>query len=914
MRLRYLYLSNYAGIYNGLGLNEIEIDFKKCRHKICLIKGDNGSGKSTIMKALKPLPDGNECFIVGREARKVIEYSVSDREYYRIEFIHTINQRGERASTRAYVFRFSPAGMEDLNRSGLLTSAKETIYDIFNLDPCYLSLIQLSSNKRGMADMKPAERKRFVNSILNNVDAYNDIYKSINKKSIIYKGLISNLESRLSTIGDINKVELELKAISKSIEEMEQILSDEKSLKAQAEGVIMSLDSDGSLMKVFDQYNTDLHNSQTQLIELNKEYDAYKSEGFGDSNTDYVDFFSKALSVAKFRKDDLTKKIEKLLSDREKEAMEINDKVNKLSEISGEESLSQYKSMKKEYVIRLEQIKAEIYNSTGIDVAVDKLPFTKESLVHAIEVLHNIRCRLSEPDFSDIDFLTHCMYEFTCERDGEISSKSMIIASKRKLDTLNDKLTELKSLKREMESLNGFQDILSKKPSGCVDDNCPFIAGAAKQKVRYDELTKICSDSQFRNLILEIESAQNYYDKYCKIEEGFRDLILIKAEINSIMPILSIISNPKVKESLRFVLDFKYNTSVIQTVNNFIAIADELYSRIDIANNLEEYNALITQINICDTHIAKMSANEELINLLSADIDKLKENLTETLKETDLTRIEIKQVNDDIITYTDGLDKAKKFNEIKESKESLGTKCANLVNSINQMQAQQSKLITSRKTINDCEMHIMEIENKIAPLRKAKTSMETSLNLAASFITELKQNKEMLNKLDIIKYYTSPTTGIQLVFASIYLSKILNKANEMLATLFGGIFLILPFVITEDEFRIPVAVNGGLNHDDITSMSSAQIALISMIISVSMLSQISTSMNIIVGDEIDASLDPENRRRFFDILLGLMDLIRSEQSILISHNSEYTQNECDVIWLRNRENITEAGNVIWAFE
>ena len=172
----------------------------------------------------------------------------------------------------------------------------------------------------------------------------------------------------------------------------------------------------------------------------------------------------------------------------------------------------------------------------------------------------------------------------------------------------------------------------------------------------------------------------------------------------------------------------------------------------------------------------------------------------------------------------------------------------------------------------------------------------------------------MLNKLEVIKYYTSPTTGIQLIFASIYLSKILNKANEMLSTLFGGIFLILPFVITEDEFRIPVAVNGGLNHDDITSMSSAQIALISMIISVSMLSQVSTSMNIIVGDEIDASLDPENRRRFFDILLGLMDLIHSEQSILISHNSEYTQNECDVIWLRNRENITEAGNVIWSFE
>ena len=54
-----------------------------------------------------------------------------------------------------------------------------------------------------MADMKPAERKKFVNSILNNVDAYNDMYKVLSKKAVMYKGVIKNIESRLSTIGDV---------------------------------------------------------------------------------------------------------------------------------------------------------------------------------------------------------------------------------------------------------------------------------------------------------------------------------------------------------------------------------------------------------------------------------------------------------------------------------------------------------------------------------------------------------------------------------------------------------------------------------------------------------------------------------------------------------------------------------------
>jgi predicted ATP-binding protein involved in virulence len=74
MLLRKLRLVNYGGIYNGMGLNEIEIDFSKCRNRIILIKGDNGTGKSTIMKALKPLPDDNTDFIPGVIATKEIEY------------------------------------------------------------------------------------------------------------------------------------------------------------------------------------------------------------------------------------------------------------------------------------------------------------------------------------------------------------------------------------------------------------------------------------------------------------------------------------------------------------------------------------------------------------------------------------------------------------------------------------------------------------------------------------------------------------------------------------------------------------------------------------------------------------------------------------------------------------------------
>ena len=70
MRLLKLRLLNYIGIYNGMGLHEICIDFSKCRHNLCIIKGDNGTGKSTLFKAMNPLVDSSLNYIDGHTAEK----------------------------------------------------------------------------------------------------------------------------------------------------------------------------------------------------------------------------------------------------------------------------------------------------------------------------------------------------------------------------------------------------------------------------------------------------------------------------------------------------------------------------------------------------------------------------------------------------------------------------------------------------------------------------------------------------------------------------------------------------------------------------------------------------------------------------------------------------------------------------
>ena len=147
----------------------------------------------------------------------------------------------------------------------------------------------------------------------------------------------------------------------------------------------------------------------------------------------------------------------------------------------------------------------------------------------------------------------------------------------------------------------------------------------------------------------------------------------------------------------------------------------------------------------------------------------------------------------------------------------------------------------------------------------------------------------------------------------LYMGNIISLANELLRQLFGGQFVIQPFVINESEFRIPCLGNGYMN-DDISSMSSSQIGMISMILSFALLYHSSTKYNIIKLDEIDGPLDQNNRLFFSDVLNNIMDIMGTEQCIMISHNSELQVDNADVILLKHDFNNTEyrRGNIIWS--
>ena len=251
MRLLRLRLKNYIGIFNGMGLEDIEIDFSKCTHRILIIKGDNGTGKSTIFKALTPLSDSSINFIEEKTAIKEISYMMNDNTIVNIKYESVFKDK-TRKPTKCYMSKITQDGtVTNINPTNNITTAKEIIYDLFGLDDNFIILSQLSANKKGLGGLKPSERKRYVNNIVSSLSAYSEMNKLMTTKSSVLKSILASISTKLSQIGNI---ELVKNNIVKNEEALSSLKQKEESLVykiASLNNKISEIDTTGNYLDTY---------------------------------------------------------------------------------------------------------------------------------------------------------------------------------------------------------------------------------------------------------------------------------------------------------------------------------------------------------------------------------------------------------------------------------------------------------------------------------------------------------------------------------------------------------------------------------------------------------------------------------------------------------------------------------------
>lgn len=874
MKLLSIRLENYIGIYNGRGDNILEVDLSQSTSNIVIIRGSNGSGKSTLLKALSPLQDDNTAIIPGMEGKKTLRY-LYNGEVYEILYVHPVKNDGSRGQVKMQVYK----GMNrvELNPTWNVTSGKDIIFDLFNLDANFLTLSQLSSEDRGLADKKPAERKKFVNSIINGIEVYNNMYKVITKKYSTFKNMINTISSKIRQIGNIEELNARFINISKQVEDVssERDKAVIEASKIDAEIGILTRDNN---LEEYYKINEEIRDnidyisaSKSQVIDLSKgELSSENLYELKDIIDNSLRTFDKDISKWKSEEAVANAKIENISREKDETFKSLQTKITKRGTLLdggfSDSDLSLYKDTKAKI--------AELENDiNSLNSSIKNLS-EAEALVNAMEMIVPVLDSL----YNGLDATTKKeKYDFvktTLDNDGKYVDQTVELS--RTYNEVSRTVGELESEVLAYEILFDKAKSLALRPKECKIDDCSFVkeaieASSKHPEKRINDINKEISESKtlLKSLEKDIESYKELYD-FNKRFTNLHGMVLSFRKLLEKSPVDYIIDPYQLLASLDHMEKLMIDFNQIRGIFNIITTK----------SNYEEI------IESLKEPAAKYEANKALIDELDSDIASLKDKLS--------------TIDNRLMVEKDAISETITDISLTEFKIEVYTKCKSLVDECIGLDTRNEELQSQINSLSDIAFKVKTLDARMAEAKSRADRLNNDLNAILNERDKIASNKTLLedyirdldlyNKnfsiLETIRYYLSPTTGIQTVFMRTYMGNIILKANELLSLIFNGQFIIQPFVINEAEFRIPCLGNGLVN-DDISSMSTSQICMISMILSFAILSNSSTDYNILKLDEIDGGLDTENRIQFIGLLKQLITMVGCEQCFLISHNMEY---------------------------
>lgn len=903
MRFLYLELENYIGIYNGMQLNSIKIDMTHCMYRTLIIRGENGSGKSTIFKALSVFPDGNDSFIPGMPAKKII--SILDHDViYTITFIHGIKSNGDRDTTKAFI-RKNIAGQEvELNENGNVTSFKDIIFSELSLDPNFVALSQLSSDDKGLATKRPAERKKFVNNIIDSLEVYNGIYKAITKKSSSVKSLIDNLVSKLGSLGDINSMRARLNELDGLIKEV----TDRKSGKEQeimdAKAAIKVLDPDNAIQN---EYNTILADLNSISVSYRACLDKIGKPMFCAPDElaiadEQLANYKNSLDTSRNNRASIEQSIVSTTERLSEILSQLNDKKTKLESLN-RSSIIDIEASHEKYVEIVAQLKKAI-DESGIDPDL----FTKDEYITALETIRDIKhiVDLFRSDFTET-VIDEAVKIYRGLGWPSIAPLQDTTPENKIIDSFTSSRDEtirtLNSLAMDMEAIKKLGD----RPATCTDDSCRFIADLVAKSKSDPEKRYNLIKQQYDQDTIDYENAKKSLEFKTTLNDALNQIRLILRSMDINKGILSRLPNGGIFTSKEEFFDR------LLAGDDFYYI-DKLYSYIDLANTVEMYHKskeILADLKVkLDQHRYKL----EVLRDYEADIKSLEELQTKYTATLSELRISLRSTDEEIANYTNCITSLSIHRDNLLAVMNTGSRLVECQKRLDTISTSMIDIDRHNDTIRRANNEIKYYDGLIRDYNETRSSVEFSIRQYEQYEQELSVLQEQYNRIEIIKHYSSPTKGIQLVFMELYMGKILTIANELLSFLFDGAFAIQPFIINEDEFRIPCLGNGYIN-DDISSMSASQLTMISMIISFALLHTSSTKYNIIKLDEIDGPLDENNRIQFISVINRIMDLMNVEQCIMVSHSAELQVDTSDVILLKSSQLSTDydRGNIIWRY-
>lgn len=907
MKLLSARIKGLIGLSRGSDIDEIYIDFTKCKNKLILIMGPNGSGKTSLMSVLHPLPDSQSMYIAKEEGSKDISYMVNGI-IYNVSVQYPVNKFGERTTTKAYMQKVVNGETIELNPNGNVTSYKECVYTEFKLDSNYEALTRLSITDKGIVTKTPAERIKFVSSIVRETEAYTNIYKALNKRSSIFKSMINSLVSKIDSIGSqeniehtLSSIDLRLDALSKKRDQLLKNLSS-------AESLIMQLDTDGKIQSNYNELYTQLEHVKEQIgtIEvfikkyLIQPYDIYTKDKITCSNS--IIALEKDIIVLSGRLDAEKAKLQTLLMEKEEDAKILNIKTNKMQSLRSQYNFDELIRNLKYTNDRISAFKSLI-KELGLT---EETTLSKDEFILGLSTMKDIKRQIdSFRSFSYDDQIRDVIYYARNSLSPVEELKHISLEKER----LTAEISDIKSKISYFEGLVDKTTILAKRPDKCKLDECPFIADALKAS-QQDPLNQIDA------LGILMNEKKKERDVLSENEKNLNEVLLVLQSLNTIIRMIN---------NNRHVLDKLPNGHIFSDVPSFLECLEsgatfneinDLYNYIDQANMFEQYRVDKEAMIKLESEYEIYKNRSIIIDEISSDIEVLQKNLSAMVQDVERLNENIFNMEKDLqnksglLSILQGVnDKYEKLEELNKTKDFLEESIRSIYNN---MQAIEQAV----KDVNQINAELLAIDGEINPLKDERESLRFSISKLKEYNDELAVFSSKYNKIEVIKKYSNPTTqGIQQLFVDMYMGQTLEIANKLLSMFFNGRLKLLQYKLDANQFKIPCSsAESSIPNDDISSCSDGEKSVLSVILSVALLQQSSTLYNIFRFDEVNGTLDQSNKAIFLELLYLIAQELGIENCLMISHASESVLNNVDIICLRTDSPAALKGNVIYSIE
>ena len=874
MRLRRLYLRGYANIMNAMDRMELNIDFSHCRHKIVVIRSENGSGKSSIINELHPFFSSPQVWLEDMEVVKVIEFDLNDGT------ILSINYHGWKAKTtrpkpsRCYIRRNYPDGKSiELNPSGNMSSGKDIICDLLDINDDYMALSSISANSRGIGAMKPGERKRFMALIVSAIAPYAKMYKLLATKGSTLKSMITALTAKLSQLGNIEVIQANLTKNSHELKVLEAKKEELLKLQADIKAQMAILSKDGNPIQVY--------------IEMNQQDKAISQtiEGMSDEVKDFTEDKLRGVERDLIKVETRLEVLDEQLTEATKKESEIRDaletdtiKLNSLFDQAilddTKQRLDKAKKALSFYVNSFEQLGFHAYN----EITEMEYTIALDAIERFNTTIETLGTQFSIPQIEQA-----CSYLNNEPKTTDY--QTLIISLEAKLNDTRDKITE------QLDLISKSEDY-SKIPSDCNHmQDCPFITTIVRAK------QSMLSDRQY----VALQKAKDgLVDSIEEAKQMLRDQESMLACIYQVRDLVR-----HMVSMSKLLLKFPHTEKVRGTRHIVDCIMRLSQLDIDISS-YREYTNYVTMIMSAKNDIRSLEDKmATLVNsnreswALQDSIESKTAQLQQVLASKASLLAEFKDLKNDELRLKQHSQYLETIRAQKLQYEASSLELANLSQQITKMkeivdqyQGLESNLTTLKTQYNDLVMvSIPELQNQI---EQAKYQMI----LFDQYRKDYAEYSQLYDRLEMVKQYTG-INGIQAEIMDYTMNQILSMVNQLSAMIFGGRFSLDRFEITADDFLISFYdAETGKVRPDISMMSTSQLGQLSMIISFVLLHNASEKFNIIRLDEVDNNLDNDNRLRFFGLVDMIMQILNFDQAVIISHNVELDLSNCDLIITR----------------